>query len=199
MDEAGPPTPGQATRLLRAAASGGEHEAEELFALLHGELHRLAARQMQGERADHTLQATALLNEAWLRLFDGQADFSDRNHFLATAARAMRQILVDHARARQRDKRGGGRKRVELPEELAGPAPAGLDDGLDLVELDRALVELRAQSPRLVQIVELRYFADLGVEETAQALGLSPRTVARDWRFARAWLAEALSRSSDTP
>ena len=195
MDEAGPPSPGQATRILRAAASGGEREAEELFRLLHGELHRLAVREMQGERAGHTLQATALLNEAWIKLFEGQADFRDRRHFLATATRAMRQILVDHARARRRDKRGGGRERLELPEDLAAPAP----EALDLVELDEALEELRTQAPRLVQIVECRYFADLDVEQTAEALGLSARTVARDWRFARAWLAQALEERRRTP
>jgi len=188
VDEPHAPDSGHATRLMRAAASGDAREAEALFHLLHGELYRLAARQMHGERADHTLQATALLNEAWLKLRDGQADFRDRQHFLATAARAMRQVLVDHARARLRDKRGGGRERVELPEDVAAPEP----EGVDLVALDRALEELRAESPRLVQVVECRYFADLDVEQTAAALGLSARTVARDWRFARAWLAEAL-------
>lgn len=189
-----PHPPGPATRLLHSAAGGNAADATELFRLLHGELHRLARRQMQTERPDHTLQATALLNETWLKLFEGHADFHDRRHFLATAARAMRQILVDHARARSRDKRGGGRERVELPADLAAPLP----ESLDLVELDRALEELRVQEPRLVQVVECRYFADLSVEETAEVLGLSARTVARDWRFARAWLAEALERGPET-
>jgi len=187
------PPSGPATRLLRSAAEGSAEAGAELFRLLHGELHRLAQRQMRGERPDHTLQATALLNETWLKLFEGQADFRDRRHFLATAARAMRQILVDHARARGRDKRGGGRERVELPADLAVPLP----EELDLVELDRALEELRVREPRLVQVVECRYFADLSVEETAEVLSLSARTVARDWRFARAWLAEALERGPD--
>jgi len=181
--------PGRATLILRAAAEGGERESEELLALLHAELHRLAQRQMGAERPDHTLQPTALLHETWLKLFEGEADaFHDRQHFLATAARAMRQILVDHARSKARAKRGGDWQRVELPDDLLGD---GVEE-LDLVAVDRALEELRRRAPRHAQVVECRFFADLSVDETAGALGISPRTVAREWRFARAWLTEAL-------
>ncbi len=181
---------GFATRLLRASAVQGGEASSELLRFLHDELHRIADRQMAGERANHTLQATALLNEAWLKLFEGEADgFEDRRHFLAAAARAMRQILVDHARARGRVKRGGAWKRVELTSE---PESRHEDEGVDLVELDRALEELRELAPRHAQVVECRFFAELSVAETAEALGISERTVAREWSFARAWLTRAL-------
>ncbi len=188
-----PSTRGEATRLLHAAAAGGDAQGEKLLRLVHDELRALADRAMASERADHTLQPTALVHEAWLKLFDGaQADFRDRNHFLATAARAMRHILVDHARARRRMKRGGELARVELASMLDEPATR--KDDVGLVELDQALDELRARAPRQVDVVELRYFGGLSVEETAAALSISERTVAREWRFARAWLSHRLEK-----
>ena len=184
---------GHATQLLRNSAARTPSGSEELLRLLYDELHRIADRQMAGERDDHTLQPTALLNEAWMKLFEGEADsFEDRRHFLATAARAMRQILVDHARARGRDKRGGAWKRVQLPDE---PAEAPTDE-VDLIALDRALDDLRRLTPRHAQVVECRYFAELSVAETAAALDISERTVAREGRFAKAWLTNALEESA---
>jgi len=161
--------------------------------LLYDELHRLAQRQMASERASHTLQPTALLNEVWIKLFEDEADpYRDRRHFLAVAARAMRQILVDHARARARVKRGGAWNRVGLADEPEDGPWDETGGEIDLVQLDRALERLRGRSPRHAQVVECRYFAELSVAETAEALGVSESTVARDWRFAKAWLSKAL-------
>ena len=187
--------PGEASEILHLSSTGREQAQERLRELLHAELRGLAGHAMSRERDDHTLQPTALVNEVWLKLFDSAtADFADRQHFLAVAARAMRQVLVDHARARQRVKRGGRWRRVEL-EEAQAQIAAGQADGFDLVALDAALDELRELAPRQAQVVELRFFADLSVEETARALDLSERSVAREWRFARAWLSTRLSNS----
>lgn len=178
-----------ATRLLQAAVGGDAQGSEQLLGLLYEELRAMADAQMARERGDHTLQATALVHEAWMKLFDRDGlAFDDRRHFLATAARAMRQILVDHARGRQRAKRGGGWHRVEPDVQLADER----GEELDLVVLDRALDGLRAHAPRQAQVVELRYFGGLPVEETAAVLGVSERTVMREWRFAKAWLTREL-------
>ena len=182
---------GDATRILRAAAGGDTGDAERLLSLLYDELHSLADGYMAGERGDHTLQPTALVHEAWMKLFHtDELVFQDRRHFLATAARAMRQILVDHARSKQRIKRGGGWKRVDSDVELTPDGREGSD--MDLVALDRALDKLRENSVRQAEVVELRYFGGLSVQETAEVLETSERTVVREWRFAKAWLTREL-------
>jgi RNA polymerase sigma factor (TIGR02999 family) len=183
---------GAATRVLRLAAGGDDDGRRELFGLLEGELRALAGRAMAGEHAGHTLQPTALVGEVWLKLFASDPGaFEGRQHFLAVAARAMRQILVDHARARRRVKRGGEWQRLGI-DDVDRIARDAVDDGIDLVELDGVLDELRTLSERQAQVVELRFFAGLEIAEVAEALGTSERTVARDWRFARAWLLKRL-------
>jgi len=177
--------------MLVAAAAGDEREAGRLLEALYGELHATAEGYMNGQEGHHTLQPTALVHEAWMKLFGKEpVSFQDRHHFLATAARAMRQILVDHARGRKRAKRGADWKRIELDVDPAVQWHAALD----LEDLDRALAELEEDSPRSARVVELRCFCDLSVEQTAAVLGVSERTVAREWRFARAWLTRALER-----
>lgn len=178
-------------RLLEAWNRGDGQAVDELLPLVYSELRALAGRYFRSERADHTLQPTALVHEAWLRL-KGAAGYTlqDRAHFIGLAASAMRQILVDHARAHRAGKRGGGQARVVLDEAFAFS-----DRGdLDLVALDEALQALGSLEPRQARIVELRFFAGLTVEETAEALGLSPATVKRDWTFARAWLHREIRR-----
>lgn len=171
----------EVTRLLLAWGAGDEQALERLTPLVYQELHRLAMVQMAGERPDHTLQATALVHEAYLRLVDLQGvGWRDRAHFFAVAARMMRRILVDFARARTYQKRDGG-QRVPL-EEAPADQPAA-----ELVALDDALNRLAVIDDRKSQIVELRYFGGLTVEETAEALEISPETVMRDWRAAKAW------------
>lgn len=161
--------------------------AEELY----GELRRIAGAAMAGQPPGHTLQPTAIVHEAWLRLARaGELELADRQRFLALAARVMRQILVDHARAKRRGKRGGGAPRVELVEEIAGSPALPV---LDLLALDRALERLAELDRRQVEIFELRYLAGLSVEETAELLALSPTTVKRECAMARAWLLAALS------
>jgi len=176
----------EATRALRALARGEPEQEPRLFELVYAELRRLAARCLEQERADHTLQPTALVHEAYLELIgpDGSASVKDRQQFLAIAAQAMRRTLIDHARGKQRAKRGGGWKRVELEPELGA---AGAEE-LDLLELDRALEALHAHSEELARLVELRFFAGLPMNEVADVLGISERTAGREWSFARAWL-----------
>jgi RNA polymerase sigma factor (TIGR02999 family) len=180
-----------ATRLLRCAVAGEPHDAARLLELVYGELRRMAAGYLAQERTGHTLQPTALVHEAFLRLIDqSQVEWQGRAHFLGLAAQAMRRILVDHARAKQRGKRGGGWARVELEgvEDATGVAE------LDLVAVDAALERLRAVSERQARVVELRFFAGLPAEAAAEALGVSLSTIEREWRFARAWLAHELQR-----
>jgi RNA polymerase sigma factor (TIGR02999 family) len=173
------------TRLLLAWSEGDQEALNRLTPIVYQELHRLATVYMSRERNDHTLQPTALVNEVFLRLVDLQGvGWRDRAHFLAVAARTMRRILVDFARARGYQKRSGGGERVVLNESLAMAA----EPGADLVALDDALNRLAAIDERKSQIVELRYFGGLRVEETAEALHISPETVMRDWRAAKAWL-----------
>jgi RNA polymerase sigma-70 factor, ECF subfamily len=153
--------------------------------LVHGELHRIARRCMAGERVGNSLQATALVNEAFVRLVDGEAvAWNDRAHFLAVSARVMRRILVDHARARRSQKRGGDAVRVGFDEALVVTD----DPRLDLIALDDALSALAAFDERKSRVVELRFFAGLSVDETAVVLKVSPATVMGDWRMAKAWL-----------
>jgi RNA polymerase sigma factor (TIGR02999 family) len=177
------------TELLRRHGAGHSETADELFPALYGELRRIAAACARRERADHTLQATAIVHEAYVRLVEQPGiAWQSRQHFLGLAARVMRRVLVDYARERGRAKRGGGADRVELAEALS----LGSGGDPDLVALDDALRGLGAVDERLVRVVELRFFAGLTLEETARHLGVSPMTVTRDWRRAKAWLYEEL-------
>ncbi len=179
-------------RILRSAQDGDPEAARELAAVLYEELHTIARREMAGERADHTLQPTALVNEAYLRLAaEKDASFADRESFFAAAATTIRRVLVDHARRRAREKRGGGHLRVPLDGlDVAEP----LADE-DLLTLDESLAQLAAIDPTKARIVELRFFAGLSVGELGKALGLSESTVRREWRMARAWLRSRLDGS----
>ena len=180
----------QVTGLLIAWGAGDESAFEQLVPLVHAELRRLAHREMGRERAGHTLQTTALVNEAYLRLIDvSRVRWQDRAHFFAMSARLMRRILVDHARSRKSQKRGGATRKVSFEEALVVSA----ERGSDLVALDDALQGLAAVDARKCQVVELRYFGGLSVEESAEALQVSPDTILRDWRLAKAWLLRELS------
>jgi RNA polymerase sigma factor (TIGR02999 family) len=173
------------TDLLLAWRGGDDAALDAIVPLVHEELKRMARRHMAGERPGQTLQATALVNEAFLRLVDvRRVNWQDRAHFLAMVARLMRRVLVDAARARRTDKRGGEMVRVTFDEALAG----GHDPAGELVRLDEALEALGQLDPRKGKVVELRFFGGLSLEETAEALGVSSKTVARDWEFAKAWL-----------
>jgi RNA polymerase sigma factor (TIGR02999 family) len=184
-----PSPPGAVTALLRAWSDGDDGALARLTPLVETELRRLARGYMSRERRGHTLQPTALVNEAFLRLTDAQqVRWQDRAHFLGISARLMRRVLVDHARARGFRKRGGGARRVTLDEGLiASPEPA-----LDLVALDRALEALAADDVRKSRVIELRFFGGLSVEETAEVLHVSPQTIKRDWRLAKLWLLREL-------
>ncbi|HEY6291341.1 MAG TPA: sigma-70 family RNA polymerase sigma factor [Terriglobia bacterium] len=175
----------EVTRLLAELRDGNQQARSELIALVYNELRRMAARYMRSERPGHTLQATALVHEAYLQIFKQQdVSWQNRAHFLAVAATTMRSILIDHARARSAGKRGGGQPRLSLEESLV--FTEGRSE--ELLALDEALKQLAEFAPRESQIVELRYFGGLSVEETAEALQVSPRTVKRDWRRAQDWL-----------
>jgi RNA polymerase sigma factor (TIGR02999 family) len=180
------------TRLLERAAKGDERAASRLVPLVYDELRRLAARYLRRERPGQTLQATALVHEAYVRLAGtDRAPWTGRTHFLAIAALSMRQVLVDRARRRAAAKRGGVRERITLDDAML-QAPAG-DEGVDLVALDDALTTLASLDPVQARIVELRYFGGLTIEETSEAIGVSPATVKRHWTLARAFLKRALS------
>jgi RNA polymerase sigma-70 factor (ECF subfamily) len=160
-----------------------------LIPIVYEELRRLAHRYMRGERVGHTLQTTALVNEAYMRLVDiERIEWRNRGHFFAMAATMMRRVLVDHARERARDKRGGGLVFTTLADHAVTSSPA-----IDVLALDEALARLADMDPQQARIVELRYFTGLTIEETAEALGISPATVKRDWTWARAWLYQRLS------
>ncbi len=189
-DDDAPPSPAPVTALLQAWGDGDPAAFQALLPLVEQELHRLARHYMRGEKPGHTLQPTALVNEAYLRLI-GVTDvrWQNRAHFLAVAARMMRRILVDLARARGYQKRGGGAPVASLDDvDVAGAAP-----GPDVVALHDALETLARADARKGQVVELRYFGGLTVDETAEVLGVSPETVMRDWKFAKAWLLRELS------
>ena len=180
----------EVTQLLGAWSGGDERALEKLIPLVEPELHRLAHHYMSRERAGHTLQTTALLDEAYLLLVDHtKRNWQNRTHFVAAAAQLMRRIMVDHARERHALKRGGGPLKVTLDEAAAVTETRSEE----LLALDDALERLAAQDPRKSQIVELRYFGGLTVEETAEFLKLSQRTVEREWNMAKAWLYRALS------
>jgi RNA polymerase sigma factor (TIGR02999 family) len=185
----------EVTRILSAIEQGDPSAAEQLLPLVYDELRKLAAQRVSQEKPGQTLQATALVHEAYLRLVGaGPAQHWDsRGHFFAAAAEAMRRILVDRARARRRLKRGGDRRRVDLDElELAIEGPSD-----DLLALDEALTKLAAKHPDKAELVKLRYFAGLSVDEAARALGISPATADRHWTFARAWLYRAVAAEGD--
>jgi RNA polymerase sigma factor (TIGR02999 family) len=174
------------TRLLDAAAAGDPQAAAELLPLVYDELRKLAAVRLAEERPGQTLQATALVHEAYLRLVgrDAHAHWNGRGHFFAAAAEAMRRILVDAARHKRSQKAGGKLRRVELAD--ADPAVPGVD--IDLIALDEALAKLERKDPRKAQLVKLRFFAGLTVGQAALALGISPSTADEDWAYARSWL-----------
>lgn len=185
--------PSEITRLLQGPGNSSEDTIRKLLPLVYEELLRIARSRMTGERSGHTLQATALVSEAFLRLLGpggAQIEWANRAHFFHAAAEAMRRILIEHARARGRVKRGGTRGRVPLENlDAQAPQPEGDDD---IVALDAAICRLESQDARAGQIVRLRYFAGLSVEDIAAAIGTSERTVKREWQFARAWLFEQL-------
>lgn len=184
------PTPHEVTQLLLAWSEGDEAALDRLVSLVYAELRILAKRYMRRERPEHTLQATALINEAYLRLIDAKrVRWQDRAHFFGVAARLMRQILVDFARERGYQKRGGAVRQVSLDEALV----VGKKQDEDLVALDEALSALAETDLRKSQVVELRFFGGLSIEETAEALKVSPETVRRDWRLAKSWLLQKLS------
>jgi RNA polymerase sigma-70 factor (ECF subfamily) len=180
---------GRLTTLLLNWTDGDRAAMDELAPLVYDELRRLARRQMAGERQGHLLQPTALVNEAFLRLVDiHQVQWRSRAHFFAIASRVMRRILVEHARARAFQKRGGGAPHVTFDEATVAPGTT-----YQIVALDDALKALAAEDDRKARVVELRYFGGLSVEETAEVLGVSPETVMRDWRYAKHWLLRELS------
>jgi RNA polymerase sigma factor (TIGR02999 family) len=184
------PSPQEVTQLLIDWTNGSEAARDELMPLVYEELRRLAHRHMGRERPGHTLQTSALVNEAYLRLIDQKnVRWQSRAHFFAIAAQIMRRILVDYARSRRYAKRGGGAPRVSLNE----AAVASESRSAEVVALDEALKGLAAIDPRKGQIVELRFFGGLSVEETAEVLGVSPGTVMRDWTLAKAWLRKEMT------
>jgi RNA polymerase sigma-70 factor (ECF subfamily) len=176
--------PGDITRLLEAMRSGEADAADRLLPLVYRELHRLARGYMRRERAEHTLQPTALVNEAWMRVAKGDVDWQNREHFIGIAANAMRRVLVDYARQRKAKFRGGGLRQVELTDDLAKEG-GRLEEALIL---DEALETLSRKKPRQARIVELRYYGGLSVEEIAAVTGIAERSVKRDWALARVWL-----------
>jgi len=180
----------QVTRLLTDWQNGDQTALDRLLPLVYDELHRIAARYMRGERRRNTLQTTALVNEAYMRLADyKRMQWQDRAHFFAAAAQAMRRILIDFARARRNRKRGGDAERVTLAEDIA-PAP---DNSTDLLALNEALEQLEKMNARQARVVELRYFGGLDEKEVGHVLGIAPRTVRADWQLARAWLYKTLT------
>ena len=185
---------GEITSLLADLREGDRSAMDRLFPLVYREFHERAHKQLARRRPGETLSTTALVNEAYLKLVDSaHQSYQDRIHFFAVASRAMRQILVDYARRTMAEKRGSGRVVTLEPDAVANP-----DRAEELIALDEGLEQLEKLDPRLVRTVELRFFGGLSVEETADALGVSPRTVKRDWQRARAFLFEAV-RASDGP
>ena len=184
------PSTHQVTQLLIEWSNGNKAALDKLMPLVHAELHRLAHRYLSRERPDHTLQTTALVNEAYLRLVDREnVHWQNRAHFFAISAQLMRCILVDHARSLAYAKRGGGARKIELDEAVI----VSQKRAADVVALDDALKELESFDPQQSRIVELRFFGGLTIEETAEALSLSPATIKRDWVSAKAWLYHELA------
>jgi RNA polymerase sigma-70 factor, ECF subfamily len=179
---------GEVTRLLRAMNAGDVTAADHLLPLVYKELHRIAAAYMRRERPNHTLQATALIDEAYLRLVREEIDWQGRSHFIGLAANVMRRILVDYARQHNADRRAGGVRRVEMKDDLA-ISPERLDE---VLMLDVALTRLKEKNPRQAKVVELRYFGGLSVDQIAAMLGVAARSVKRDWALARIFLYQEL-------
>jgi RNA polymerase sigma factor (TIGR02999 family) len=178
------------TRILRAWSGGDREAVDSLMPLVYDELHKVAAQYLRKQRPDHTLQPTALVNEAYLKLIDiSSVSWQDRAHFFAVASQTMRHVLVDRARSRNRDKRGGGAQKVSLDEAIS----FSQGNEVDLLSLDEAMRELAAMDEQQSRIVELRFFGGLTVEETAVVLHISPATVKREWRIAKAWLHKRMS------
>jgi RNA polymerase sigma factor (TIGR02999 family) len=185
--------PHDVTELLAAYRGGDRDALENLVPLVYGELRKIASRYLRGERREHTLQPTALVNEAYVKLVDrADASWENRAHFLGCAATIMRNILVDHARARRASKRGGGRACVTLEDALAVPQVRDVD----VIALDDALDALAKLNAHQARVVELRYFGGLSIEETAEAMGLSTATVRRHWTVARLWLRREVERGN---
>jgi RNA polymerase sigma-70 factor (ECF subfamily) len=181
------------TALLHSWRSGDQAALDRLMPVLYEELTRIAHGALRRERPGHTLQTRSLVHEAYLRLIDADVDFSGRAHFLALAARMMRRVLTDHARGKQRAKRGGDQVRVTLAD-VAAPAPS--EEPLDAIQLDAALTRLEAQDSRRAQVIELHFYGGMTFDETAEALGISRNTVTRDLRVAKAWLRRELTGSA---
>ena len=180
-----PPSHSEVTQLLKDWSSGDSAALDRLIPIVYAELRGIAARYLRRERRDHTLQPTALVNEAYLRLIDQkQVQWQNRAHFIGVAAQMMRRILVDHAKSHNRAKRGGGAQRVSLDDAMA----VSDERATDLLELDSALTALATFDDRKSRVVEMRYFGGLTVEETAEVLKVSEMTVAREWKLAKAWL-----------
>jgi RNA polymerase sigma factor (TIGR02999 family) len=185
-----PSLPGEITQLLIKWGGGDKAAFEELIPVVYAELKRLARRYMGRERVDHTLQTSALINEAYLRLVESHTiEWQDRRHFFAVAAQIMRHILIDHARSYQYAKRGAGAEKVPIEEAEA----LRIERAEELVALDEALKELETFDPRKSRITEMRFFGGLTVEETAEVMELSPVTVMREWRAAKAWLHQTMT------
>jgi RNA polymerase sigma factor (TIGR02999 family) len=188
------PSEKEVTQLLVAWSNGDRAALEQLTPLIYSELHQMAHRQLGRERRGHTLQTTALVHEAYLRLIDQkEVRWQNRAHFFAIAARMMRRILVDYARARHVAKRGGGAQQVSLEEALE----VSDERAADVIALDEALLALAELDSRKSRIIELRFFGGLSIEETAEVLGVSPGTVMRDWTFAKAWLQREISKADN--
>ncbi|MBC7899720.1 MAG: sigma-70 family RNA polymerase sigma factor [Saprospiraceae bacterium] len=188
--------PREITLLLQAWSNGNRKGLDELLPLVYDELHRQAHRFLRRERQNHTLQTTALIHEAYLNLIEqNRVEWQNREHFFAISANMMRRILVNYANARQRKKRGGSAENLELDESFLIPA---LKTGIDLLALDEALTRLAKMDKRQEQIVELRYFSGLTIDETADVLGVSPATIKRDWKMTKAWLHRELSGKDGT-
>ena len=182
------------TRMLADYRKGDKNALEELLPAVYDHLHRLAQNYMRREKSSHTLQPTALVNEAFVRIVAGaEVDWKDRAHFFAIAASVMRRILVDHAKAKRAAKRGGGGVHVAFDEAIHHVDA----ESTDVLELDGALEQLAAVEPRWAKVVEMRYFAGLEIEAIAEALGVSPATVKRDWTAAKLWLFKALDEKKD--
>ena len=185
-----PSPPGKVTELLLELSGGNRTVVDELIPFLYAELKRIASAQLRAERPEHTLQATALVHEAYLKLVDQrQVNWQNRAHFFGVAAQVMRRILMDYAKGRAREKRGGDVHKTSLDEALV----VSYDRTYELLDIDEALGRLEALDRRQAQVVEMRFFGGLSVEETAEALGVSAPTVKREWAMARAWLHRELS------
>jgi len=189
------PSPGEVTQLLKAMHDGDSAAADRLLPLVYSELHRLAQAYLRRERPDHTLQATALINEAYVRLAGEDIDWSSRAQFIGLAAHVMRQVLVDYARKHNAARRAGGLQRVEMQDNLA-VSPERLEE---VLYLNEAMAKLAEKNPRQARVVELRYFGGLSVEQIAGILGVAPRSVKRDWSLARIFLFHELNPGAPPP